>query len=621
VAAAADFAQHVGLIRFVIPTDGSVELAFEPGADHSLSATATIAVGNDDIATALVEFYLIDTDSGARIGSPSATAAAGPPPAIVLTAEPLAIDAGRIETTTFTVSAPASTKKLKALLVAEAAGVGSATLPIAASFPSAVNPFAAAEPVPASKTITLSRSLPSLLQQSNGCWWFWPPSTASDWSVRVDGVGNVPAGVPIAEPATYLTSDRGGSLPISLSRDPNSGGRLEVGCADRAGVYKGTLAFDPDSETAKSLDLTVNVQDLFVWPLLVALAGSYVVWRYKDRTDRTRPKRVLRIAIEDARKRYISAHPAGTPGLLDSVFDGGVALPDGRGAAADLYRLIGTARTKEELDDSTTATKDLITLVDLAPAIEAVRGELRKQIEEGPLAALSDATPIRTAGAGLWARDSLDSLDEATDHLAALKSQVEANVEWLRAFELCRLVQARYASLPQPIPPTIADRVLLADPRAIRAAYLRPATSLDDLTEPSVIEMLRERLVIIEAARLAATPKVPPPPHPADAPHPAAVDELVPSILAQIQMPFLPSGSTPEHKLAWLRIGDSVEFVVVAVIAALVFLQSAYVDKAFGTSWQYVAAFATGAGGTIAINFALLPWYRSYRASGGIEES
>jgi hypothetical protein len=609
ITAAADPVQ-ANSIQFVIPTGEELELAFEPSGEGSLAATATVGISNNSVQEARVEFHMVDVDSGNQVGSEV------DPEAVSLAAPILVVEPGRVAIGRITVTAPATTTSVDAVLVAEAPGIGASAIPV--SITGNESPFAEAEAIPASKTLTLSRALPSLPQRYLGCWWSWPPSDAADWKVPLEGLGDVRAATAVDKPQAYLSSDTGGTLLVSLAEvdQPGGiGGRLEVGCADRAGVYTGNLEFD-SAEDANALELTINVQDFFLWPLLAVGLGSYATWLFKKRTDRTRPQQVLRIAIEEARKRYLESRQ-GASGLLDDIIDPTVELPGGRGEAASLYRSVGTARTQEEHDDLTSEVESLVTLVELTPAIVVARAKLRDQIESGPLAELPDARNMRAAATVLLDKSSLDSLDDAKAHHAALKSQVAAGVEWLRANALCDYVEDRYARLPNPLPAGLAEHVLLANPVAIRVTYLRPASSLADLTAPSVVGLLRERLVTIEAAR-EARPATPPPTGARGGP---AADVAVRSILAGIPMPFLPGGTTTEQKLAWIRLGDGIEFVVVALVAALVFLESAYVGQAFGTLWQYVAAFATGAAGTWTINFALLPWYRSYRVGSSGAES
>jgi hypothetical protein len=68
-----------------------------------------------------------------------------------------------------------------------------------------------------------------------------------------------------------------------------------------------------------------------------------------------------------------------------------------------------------------------------------------------------------------------------------------------------------------------------------------------------------------------------------------------------------------EEIVSMVRVHDKWDFVVTAGLTMLAFLVTLYVSTTFGSIWQYFAAFLAGATGQLVINWALLPWYRSYK--------
>jgi hypothetical protein len=68
----------------------------------------------------------------------------------------------------------------------------------------------------------------------------------------------------------------------------------------------------------------------------------------------------------------------------------------------------------------------------------------------------------------------------------------------------------------------------------------------------------------------------------------------------------------PGRQLSRLRTFDIVDFGVSFVFGLATTFLVLYMDKNFGTGWQYLAAVATGFATTTVV-LQLLPWYRQYR--------
>ena len=75
----------------------------------------------------------------------------------------------------------------------------------------------------------------------------------------------------------YLGNVRGGGIAVVLeSADARQGARLSLDFDRRwglSGTYVGTVDFAPEAPDAGSVDLTVNVKDIILWPLFIVWAG------------------------------------------------------------------------------------------------------------------------------------------------------------------------------------------------------------------------------------------------------------------------------------------------------------------------------------------------------------
>jgi hypothetical protein len=612
-AAAQDGAAQASGLSFVSPGESPVSLTFMRVGAQTV-ASSIVVIRNSSAVDATVAIVIIDTTTGERSAS---TEQDGGIRVTVNGGTTVPVQAGDVVPATVLVEAGSDLSTLSGVLVGQARepGIPPATIAINAMFPNDSDKFASAAVQPADITVTATRSLPWILRWDDRCW-TWPLPGSESLRVRITKLGSAPAaGTTVRWPETILGSDTGGRLYARLGTPagyPEGEARLELGCPDRAGTYSGAIPFDVGNDDASSLSLTIKVQDLFIYPLLAVFAGAGVTYWLRRRSDDTRPKAVLQAELEDSRKRYAEArkeYSNADRGILDAIFDPLSELPAGHGEAATLFGQITNAATKEELDELADKTADLLKAGDLSDALATARSSLLTQLD-GDLASIPAAEALRKAGTDVLGSTTIKSSSDADAHLNAVGEQAEANTYWLRAFALYGVALDRYRALPASLPSWIDDRARLANPIAVREGYLRPATSLKDLEGPDVLGMVRERLGIIEVAHAAG-----PPP---SGPTPTAAS--LANLLSAIQLPRMPDRQTPDRRLEWLRLGDAIEFWIVAVIAAAAFLGTAYVGQAFGSGWQYLAAFVAGAAGTLAVNFTLLPWYRKYRVSREPEE-
>jgi hypothetical protein len=85
----------------------------------------------------------------------------------------------------------------------------------------------------------------------------------------------------------------------------------------------------------------------------------------------------------------------------------------------------------------------------------------------------------------------------------------------------------------------------------------------------------------------------------------------IPSLLSALVSPLWDT-RTPEGIRASVRVHDLLDFIVTALLASLAYLLALTYLGTFGTWQHYLAVFVAGASGSLAINWALLPWARSY---------
>src|SRR5439155_24260736 len=132
---------------------------------------------------------------------------------------------------------------------------------------------------PSSVTMTATRCHPSFVVVVAECWVgeLIPPARpdhlALGWGLpryRLF-VTPAPTGPLPKEIISFLSSDTGGRLRVVPTDFEIIGDRVEaivrLGETDRAGKYSGKILLDAADEKAPSVDLTVNVQDLVLWPL------------------------------------------------------------------------------------------------------------------------------------------------------------------------------------------------------------------------------------------------------------------------------------------------------------------------------------------------------------------
>jgi hypothetical protein len=603
-------------LTIVTPTSPAA-VDFERPTGGQPSATLTIGLANGTSAPVTATIHLRDTASTAEV---ALGAKARDALSLALVSGDLTIGAHDTSVLTLTIALPpgADASKFNGLLTVAGGTAGPATLILTAK---PVPPVADGATVEPSKvTMTATRGVPSLFSWTCDCWAFLPWYDPPKYVVSYSGLGTV--GTLPSAPPLELSSDTGGRLVVRQDGPPSDAAvgsaTIVLVEADRAGTYTGSLALDPAVEKGPSVDLTVNVQDFFLYPLLFLIAGAGLGWWLGNKRDRDRPKDVLVYELAKIRTRYLAAYEGSTKARrawLPNAFtipghgQKPAFEPIGSSLGDVLYRQIRGARTLEDLTGPVTkGVTDLGALVDAwiaaGIAADALAGRLKLHRQIDPEAGVFDASDELL-------RETSPFVDPVTAQtfVQQLKDQSEAIETFAVAFTEYQRATADWSSLKA------GDQRELAgsNPVVYWADVVHPARTLKELRDAGVVIKLQQMDVEIDN-RL-------------ERPEVGVMNltfgglrlplEDVNDMVTAIVRPA--DRRSPETIELDIEHRDLFDFWVVAAITTLAFFLTLYVDKSFGSGWQYLAAFLAGASGELIINWKLLPWYRSYRStsSGG----
>jgi hypothetical protein len=480
--------------------------------------------------------------------------------------------------------------------------------------------FAGARLEPSGVTIVVTRCLPSLLRfLASNCGW----QHGDELDARDVLAGRaVASGTELG--GTRVASDQGGRAELSLvaatkipaKRTAAAALRIDVDGPSGTGTYTGKLPVDRTAAKAPVADVTVKVQDFFVWALAAILAGAGVAWRFVRWRDRDRPKRVLQAALLQAAEAHAQADERhehdGCPFTLASVFGDPrtwtCPAPSGAPEAHALYCAIQRAADADELNDVAAQVADIELRGRLLAGVCADATALRKAIEAFPMDLDPGTPPILPASGAL-----LDNPDVPGDAAAMqsyqqqLRDQATALREWQLAWKVSEDTVARLTTLDgEDLRAAEKDALEAADPRVLRGVYLWPATSLAELRDARALSRLREALSVVWAVQLA---------HEQAQPFESlsVVDErravaLVSRIAGRIEAP-----PTARSLIDAVRAHDRRDFWGALLATAVAYLVLIYPGGTFGSLWQYVTAFAFGASGQLLVNWQALPWYGGHR--------
>jgi hypothetical protein len=516
---------------------------------------------------------------------------------------------------------------------ADGTAVRPATLQVEVMPPEVTSRWAEARFEPASVTIIATRWWPTPLRGMLPWWSFKREGPV--WIRDVGSGENITAGETLAR--TQLSSDTGGSSTLALvtqadlpeQEQQEVEGILEATDISRAGTYSGSLALAPAVESSPKTTVTLKARDFFLWPLLALLGGAALAWWLIKRRDQGRPKKLLLSELKKAFETYREQKKA-NPNCtyhMSGVFPkaGGWMscedLSDDRPKAQIAFCEIGTAKTKEDFDKVVVKVRDIQELVALWPQLCQSAKELENVLKDLP-----EDVPIRRETKRILAKEELPADTKAMkDFLELYLRQIQAVKRWMQGHKLWNSGKNLYETL-RTREMLEMDKAQLNDndPEVLYKVYLEPAVSLDDLTKPDVIARLRESIYVTMALNRAY-----PPPTDDSGEAVGAMQEAQDALkeakaplapmqpsditqgLARALLAYVPS----EEIVSMVRVHDKWDFVVTASLTMLAFLVTLYVSTTFGSIWQYLGAFLAGATGQLLINWALLPWYRSYKVA------
>jgi hypothetical protein len=524
--------------------------------------------------------------------------------------------------------AKARTEAFAGTLILRISGspAGQVVTPVALTVEKPGSRWAKATIVPAKVTLNTSSCRPWPLH--HGC------GTPDDVTVQVTGL--------VAGPPAFAKGATITAPPSTVPAQASTGGRADVTLraakeipetatvatlvvsADhitRRGSYEATLPTDPTAEKAPSVTATVVARDWFLWPLLVLLAGAGAAFLVRIVRDRRRPKNVLEAVVDAAGGRYLAARktlPAGSACPYEPPFpqtrDGWKT--DDQLAAGQLRAAIKDADTNEALEALGDQVADLAALVDGWSATCAKATALRTAADQ--IRGRTCANAIVSAADALVAPMAVPPADAAavTELQNTLDHQCEAIETWTKVDDWITEAQKVFDDLE---PRLSGDDLALLQqnrPDALRTSDLARIDDLSSLESYGVLAAVRDRVRVLTALSEAH-------PRPVAAPSrrrgatgtdsaAAAVPLPVPSLIAAIFHHDRPVPTAEQLRVRTER-ADLVDFLFSATIATLAFFATIYPGDEFGSVWDYVAAFAAGAGGELVINWNLLPWYRSYK--------
>lgn len=620
-------------LKVVSPATPSVALTANPGGSGSVG-TLVLTVSNRSQYSGPIEIGFID--SRGRTVRPVPGNVAITPRPLLLVSKRESIDSFGLATVKirFLTSVPPTAALSGLLTVSPAAGseVQPATAELTLSSPETPR-LSKASLAPDTLTVKATRLLPSAFSGGGVV------TPGQDDEVKLTGIA---AGKPIDEgqvlTTARLSASSGGQIDVNLVAADEIPGtatsgkaRVELEGVEKWGSYEGDLALDPGNDESPKLSVKVEAKDLPLWPLGAVLVGALFSFLFlKLWDDRERPRRVLAEELTAAAESYWKARDGKVNDdgsyNLDELFGragaNGGKLPDGSGAAA-LLTEIRSAKTQEALEKKRVEVAGHAAAAALWPKVQEQTTALRKALEGLPQQDMG--LPIAAATRKLLDRRTAD---DPAAYLKELTDQTTAVAGWIAAQEIFKVAQALHEELlaadPPPHEPYLA-LIRWADPKAIYDAYLAPVQSLADLRERRALDRLLESLRTLDGltddptrlapggiqfrlqreaweGRVEGLPE--PGKEPADA-RAGALPDLTPA----------KTEATPlSAKLrAQIVERDTLNFWVSAGLVALAWVAALYAASAtYGSLWQYLGAFLAGATGTLAINWALLPWYRSY---------
>jgi hypothetical protein len=429
--------------------------------------------------------------------------------------------------------------------------------------------------------------------------------------------------------STLLSGDGGGSTKVTLTVNDASTSHLSASNVRRPGKYEGDLVLDPDATKPVSLSVTVHARDFILWPLLVLLLGVAVAWfglrRWEEYRSRLLAERELKRAVDpylEARAPERKLPPARRHpqrfylnGYLPE--DGSSPYYTGKSCKnldelSDVSRLYCRASEIDSEEMLTQLMPDLTQMTarfDRWAQLDRARQQLRRHVQDPP-----NMAKMRADAVQLMARTERDPDDDkqASEYLGLLTHE-EAIVA------VYRLAREAFDNKPEPWRNEHKKHDPDHDLRKLQPVATRDAANME--------KVQTALLLTLERLQQEDETLMPPDHHPQHAElmmafatrfvFADAVNRLpthtrhVVSAVRDRPPPTIDTRS-PAAIYAHVRRIDWVVFGISAVLTGLAYLAVKF-GPDYGSVDDYITAFAAGAVGPTVVNWALLPFSRSYR--------
>jgi hypothetical protein len=611
---------------FEIVAEEPVKLTFDEGGQ----ATVTLLVINrTDGAVAAVP-VLVDQVSGViaeSTGQPERGAFA------VVGVDPGEIRADSSALVTITigrgVGAPDANVELTLLL-----GTGHQASVLLSTTP-AVAALVSADAEPASATVRIECPWGPIVpcEESDGL----PVADGSSKDFAISGItadGSLPG-----DTEHELTSDSGGRAIVSIAGldadDEEAKLEIDVVSATRPGTYTGTISLDPGIDEGPTIDLTANVAHAPFWPLLTLAAGVLAAYAVVHSRDYRRPRELVTLHLRRAGEMY--AQPIGGcpaedeptnwmrgafrltgPGVL-AAFD---AQGDSFGDKA--FAEIVDARDADGLAAAEARVRDIESLVRLWRAECSAAQDLQAIVdehsgEEQQPAVIARARKLLVVEQPIeWGASGGKTLTaQATDHVTALRDQATAIALYEEARKWFERAEKAWDALDGAIQGK-ASQIDPIDPAPQWAVDRDQHDTLAEWQAADVDLLMARKLALYRALQIPQEPGLERKRFSSEEVTIMLANEASDRARVKHARAALPDHHRVETRPAAAILGDLKDFdfryfLIVALVAVAVYFVTIYPDENFGDRWQYLTAFLAGMAGTVAIDWALLPWFSAYR--------
>jgi len=434
--------------------------------------------------------------------------------------------------------------------------------------------------------------------------------------------------LPVASRRRLAATGTGGAATITLIAAKPNGHALPAGLspatisaqAKSHGEYTTTFVFDPEAKQDGQIKVKVDVQVWWFYPLVVLIFGALLGYLVRWWTGPSRDRDLLKARLEEERERYgdqlADRSPAVYP-LKRWFGDFSQPLPaiprpkefesSTLSGFAKCWREVQQARSNTDVDNASKQIDKLHTDV----AIWCEVNQALKVLDISFKAHVPDQA-VRNSEISAY-QDTValirNQLPQAADAAAAglMIAAIEAQAEIVAAYERARLA---YGHVNHDVKTYETD-----DPKVIYGgqtdAIARTASQARSLAfrlsqAADTLEKHAETDVTAGAAAMSAASEM------EDA-HalPSGTGAKAPLAPGKASAQPPTKKRDPLHLRKEITIRDWLVFIATLLMSAVVYLQTLYVGKHFGSANEYIEAFGVGFVGQTLVGVAAIPLARS----------